>query len=69
MDMSVYKMTEIVGTSPAGLEKAIQEAVGRASKTLRNVHWFEVKEIRGTVKEGQVGEYQVRLTVGFKLDD
>ncbi len=67
--MSVFKMTEIVGTSKEGLEQAIQEALGRASKTVRDMHWFEVKEIRGTVKDGQVGEFQVRMAVGFKLDD
>jgi len=67
--MSVYKMTEIVGTSSTGLDEAIQEALGRASQTVRNMHWFEVKDIRGTVRDGQVGEYQVRLAVGFKLED
>lgn len=67
--MGVFKMTEIVGTSKEGLEQAIQEALGRASKTVRDMHWFEVKEIRGTVKDGQVGEFQVRMAVGFKLDD
>ncbi len=67
--MSVYKMTEIVGTSSTGLDEAIQEALGRASQTVRNMHWFEVKDIRGTVRDGQVGEFQVRLAVGFKLED
>lgn len=67
--MGVFKMTEIIGTASTGVEDAIQEALGRASQTVRNMHWFEVKEIRGTVKDGSVGEYQVRLAVGFKLED
>ncbi len=67
--MSVYKMTEIVGTSPKSYADATQEAVKRASKTLRNCSWFEVVEQRGTIKDGQVGEYQVKVRIGFKLDD
>lgn len=67
--MSVYKVTEIVGTSPKSLADAIQEGVKRASKTLRNLGWFEVTEMRGTCKDGQVGEFQVVMKVGFKLDD
>lgn len=67
--MAVYKMTEIVGTSTEGFEAATQIAVARAAKTLRNVSWFEVKEQRGTVKDGKVGEFQVKISVGFKLED
>lgn len=67
--MAVYKMTEIVGTSTESFEAATQLAVERAAKTLRNVSWFEVKEQRGTVKDGKVGEFQVKLAIGFKLED
>lgn len=67
--MSVYKKSEIVGTSSVGVEDAIQQAVGRASQSLRNLSWFEVKEIRGTIREGKVGEFQVTLALGFKLED
>lgn len=67
--MTVYKMTEIVGTSPKSYAEATQEAVKRASKTLRNVGWFEVEEMRGLIKEGHVAEYQVKIKVGFKLED
>jgi dodecin len=66
---SVYKMTEIVGTSTKGMAEAVQEAVKRASKTLRNLGWFEVIESRGLIKDGQVAEFQVTIKVGFKLDD
>jgi flavin-binding protein dodecin len=65
----VYKMTEIVGTSTKSFSDAVQEAVKRASKTLRNVSWFEVVEQRGAVRDGQVSEFQVTLKVGFKLED
>ena len=67
--MSVYKKSEIVGTSSTGVEDAIQQAVERASQSLRNLSWFEVKEIRGTIREGKVGEFQVTLALGFKLED
>lgn len=67
--MSVYKIAEIVGTSPNSVADAIQEGVKRASKTLRNMGWFEVVQVRGTCKDGQVGEFQVIMKVGFKLDD
>lgn len=65
----VYKMTEIVGTSPKSFADATQEAVKRASKTLRNLGWFEVSDMRGLIKEGQVAEFQVTIKVGFKLED
>jgi dodecin len=65
----VYKMTEIVGTSPKSFADAVQEAVRRASKTLRNLNWFEVVEERGLIKDGDVAEFQVKIKVGFKLED
>ncbi len=65
----VYKMTEIVGCSPKSFADAVQEAVKRASKTLRNLGWFEVVDQRGLIKEGQVSEFQVTIKVGFKLED
>jgi dodecin len=66
---NVYKMTEIVGCSPKGFAEAVQEAVKRASKTLRNLGWFEVIESRGLIKDGQVAEFQVTIKVGFRLDE
>ncbi len=67
--MAVYKKVQIVGTSGESLEDAIQKAIARASQTLRNLGWFEVKEIRGALAEGRVKEYQVVLEVGFRLED
>jgi len=66
---NVYKMTEIVGCSSKGFGEAVQEAVKRASKTLRNLGWFEVVEQRGLIKDGQVSEFQVTIKVGFRLDE
>jgi flavin-binding protein dodecin len=66
---STYKMTEIVGTSTKSFADAVQEGVKRASKTLRNLGWFEVVDQRGLIKEGQVAEFQVTIKIGFKLED
>jgi flavin-binding protein dodecin len=67
-DEHVYKVLELVGSSPASIEDAVQAAISRAEKTLRNVRWFEVTETRGHVQDGKVAHYQVRLKVGFTLD-
>jgi flavin-binding protein dodecin len=64
-----YKVIELVGSSPDGVEKAIENAISRASQTLEHLDWFEVKEIRGYVQEGQVGWYQVKLGLGFRVLD
>lgn len=69
MEDNVYKMVEIVGTSAKGFAEAVASGVGRASKTLRGVDWFEVTELRGRVTNGKVAQYQVKLKVGFKLED
>ncbi len=66
---SVYKYTEIIGTSSKSFADAVQEGVKRASKNLRGLEWFEVVDMRGKVKEGQVAEFQVTIKIGFKLED
>lgn len=65
----VYRVTEIVGSSPESVQHAIRNGVRRASQTLRNVEWFEVTEIRGQVADGDVAHFQVGLKLGFRLDD
>jgi dodecin len=65
----IYRIIQIAGSSEKGIEDAIQNAVGRASRTLRQVGWFEVLETRGHVENGKVAHYQVTLKVGFTLDD
>jgi flavin-binding protein dodecin len=65
----IYRVTEIVGSSPDGVDQAIRNAVTRASQTLRNLEWFEVVEVRGHLSEGQVAHVQVTMKVGFRLDE
>lgn len=69
MSDHVYKKVEVVGSSPESLEKAISNAVERASKSLHNLRWFEVNEIRGHIDEGKVEHWQVGVKIGFTLDD
>jgi flavin-binding protein dodecin len=68
-DHHVFKKIELTGTSATSLEDAIQNAIARASKTVRNMRWFEVTENRGAIKDGKVAEWQVTLKVGFALED
>ncbi|HEY3910861.1 MAG TPA: dodecin [Stellaceae bacterium] len=65
----VYRIIEVAGSSEQSIEAAIQNAVGRASRTLRQVGWFEVIQTRGHVEDGKVAHYQVVLKVGFTLDE
>ena len=65
----VYRIIEVAGSSEKSIEDTIQAAVGRASRTLRQVGWFEVVQTRGHVEEGKVAHYQVILKVGFTLED
>ena len=69
MSDNVYSVTEIVGTSSDSIDAAIRNGVSRASRTLRNLDWFEVAEVRGQIVDGEVGHFQVRLKVGFRLED
>ena len=66
---SVYKLVEIVGTSPDSIADAVRNGVERASSTLKNVDWFEVGEVRGNVVDGKVSQFQVVIKVGFRLED
>jgi dodecin len=69
MSEHTYRVTEIVGSSPDSLQQAIRNGVARAGRTLRNLDWFEVTEIRGQIEDGEVAHFQVGLKVGFRLDD
>ena len=64
-----YRLTEIVGTSEEGVDAAIRNGIARASQTLRHLDWFEVTEIRGQIRDGEVAHYQVGMKVGFRLED
>lgn len=65
----VYKTVELVGTSSKGVDEAIHGAVTRASATLRHMDWFEVSEIRGHIQDGKVAHFQVKMKIGFRLED
>ncbi|PYJ17066.1 MAG: hypothetical protein DMF31_02575 [Verrucomicrobia bacterium] len=65
----VYKKIEIVGSSTKGFEEAVQNALARAEKTIRNMRWFEVTETRGDIDEGKVRDWQVTLKIGFTLEE
>ena len=69
MEDHVYRVIEITGSSATSIEDAIQTAVARASRTLRNLRWFEVLQTRGHLEDGKVQHYQVVLKIGFTIDD
>mgnify|MGYP001262154552 FL=1 len=68
MTNRTYRVTEIVGTSPDGVDEAIRNGIERAGRTLRHLDWFEVTQIRGQVQDG-VAHFQVGMKVGFRLED
>lgn len=63
-----FKVVTVVGTSAGSIEDAVQSAVADASGTLRNLGWFEVREIRGRIESGGVLEYQVTVDIGFRIE-
>lgn len=65
----VYKTIELTGTAKASIEDAMANALSRASHTVRNMRWFQVTELRGSIQEGKVGRWQVTAKVGFTLDE
>ena len=67
-DERTYKVTEVVGTSPDSIDQAIRNGVGKAAQTLRNLNWFEVTELRGHLRDGEVAHFQVTMKVGFRLE-
>jgi flavin-binding protein dodecin len=69
MSDSVYSVSEIVGSSTQSVDDAIKGAIGRASRTLHNLDWFEVSAIRGRIEDDQRCTFQVTLKVGFRLDE
>ncbi len=69
MPEHVYKVVELVGSSPQGIDAAIQTAITRAGASLRHLRWFEVTQIRGQAADGTVEHYQVGMKVGFRLED
>ncbi|MET3922554.1 dodecin [Arthrobacter sp. UYEF20] len=68
MSNHTYSISEIVGTSSEGVDAAVRNGITEAAKTLRNLDWFEVKEIRGHLENGEVSDWQVRIKLGFRLE-
>lgn len=69
MSDRTYALTEIVGTSSESVDEAIRNGVARASRTVRHLDWFEVTDIRGHIRDGEVRHFQVTMKVGFRLED
>jgi flavin-binding protein dodecin len=68
MSEHVYKKLELVGTSANSIEDAVANAIQQASKTVRDLRWFEVTETRGDITDGKVSHWQVTVKIGFKLE-
>ena len=69
MSSHVYKKIEVVGSSKVGIEDAIKTAIEKASKTIKDIRWFEVVETRGQVEDGKVAYWQVTVKIGFTVQD
>ena len=68
MSDHVYRLSEIVGSSPNSIDEAIRTAIAKAAQTVRNIEWFQTEEIRGQVADGGIAYFQVRLKIGFRVD-
>lgn len=68
MSDHVYKIVELVGSSPVSSDEAIRNAIAQASKSIRHMDWFEATEIRGHLADGQIAHFQVKVKVGFRLE-
>lgn len=68
MNDHIYKHIQLTGSSPQGIEQAVDAALAKASQTVRNINWFKVTETRGHVVDGKVAHWQVTIEAGFRLD-
>lgn len=69
MSEHVYKSVELTGSSKSSTDDAVRNAIERASKTIRDIRWFQVTDVRGHVEGGKVAHWQVTLKVGFTLEE
>ncbi|MCW8847863.1 MAG: dodecin family protein [Sedimenticola sp.] len=69
MSSHIYKKVELVGSSTESSDKAVENALAHAAKSVRNMDWFEVVETRGHIADGKVAHWQVVIKVGFRLED
>jgi flavin-binding protein dodecin len=65
----IYKSLELTGSSTVSIENAVSEAIKRASKTVRNLRWFEIQQVRGHIENDVVAHWQVSMKVSFALDE
>ncbi len=65
----VYKLIELTGTSTTSIEDAVDNAIKRAHKTIKNMCWFQAVETRGSINKGKVDQWQVTIKVGFTVED
>jgi flavin-binding protein dodecin len=64
----VYRLSEIVGSSPTSIDDAIRTGLAKAAETVRNIEWFQTEEIRGQVVDGEIAHFQVLMKVGFRVE-
>jgi flavin-binding protein dodecin len=69
MDDHIYKHVKVTGSSDKSIEDAVNNALGKATQTVRNMRWFQVVETRGSIADGHVGHWQVTIEIGFRLSD
>ena len=69
MENHTYKKIELTGTSGESFEKAIENALQKASNTVDGMRWFEVIEKRGSIENGNVAQWQAVIKVGFTLKE
>jgi flavin-binding protein dodecin len=69
MTEHVYKLLELTGSSSKSSDDAVQNAIAKASRTMRNMHWFQVTETRGHIEGGKIAHWQVTVKIGFTLED
>ncbi|HZZ91827.1 MAG TPA: dodecin [Usitatibacter sp.] len=65
----VYKLLELTGSSTKSSDDAVQGAIAKASKSMRNMHWFQVTDVRGHIEGGKIAHWQVTLKIGFTLEE
>ena len=69
MTEHVYKLLELTGSSSKSSDDAVQNAIAKASKTMRNMQWFQVTETRGHIENGRIAHWQVTVKIGFTLEE
>lgn len=69
MSDHIYKYIEIVGTSEVGSDEAIKNAIAKAARTVKHMHWFQVTETRGYIDDNEIKHWQVTVKIGFRLED